>query len=74
MPAGETVIGTDPPGCGTIGTPMIMHRRGLLEVANWGTASPIEDWELVSPGLAAGARYVSIPNVTIDVWPSGYFR
>jgi Glycosyl transferase family 2 len=73
MPAVETVTGTDPPGCGTIGTPMIMHRRGLLDVATWETASPIEDWELVSRWLAAGAPYVSIPDVTVDVWPSLYF-
>ena len=74
MPVQETVTGTDPPGCGTIGTPMIVHQRGLLDVANWGTASPIEDWELVSRWLAAGARYVSIPDVTVDVWPSQYFK
>ncbi len=74
MPVQETVTGTDPPGCGTIGTPMIVHRRGLLDVANWGTASPIEDWELVSRWLAAGARYVSIPDVTVDVWPSQHFK
>jgi glycosyltransferase involved in cell wall biosynthesis len=64
------VTGTDPPGCGAIGTPMIMHRRGLLDIASWETASPIEDWELVSRWLAAGAPYVSMPDVTIDVWPS----
>jgi glycosyltransferase involved in cell wall biosynthesis len=74
MPSQPTVTGTDPPDCGTIGTPMIMHRRTLLDVANWGPASPIEDWELVSRWLAAGASYVSIPDVTVDVWPSGYFR
>jgi glycosyltransferase involved in cell wall biosynthesis len=74
MPAQETVTGTDPPACGTIGTPMIMHRRGLLDVASWGTASSIEDWELVSRWLAAGAPYVSIPDVTVDVWPSMYFK
>ena len=74
MPVQETVTGTDPPGRGTIGTPMIMHRRGLLDVANWGIASPIEDWELVSRWLAAGVRYVSIPDVTVDVWPSQNFK
>ena len=69
-PAGETVVGTDPPACCAIGTPMIMHRRRLLDVANWGIASPIEDWELVSQWLTAGALHVSIPDVTVDVWPS----
>lgn len=69
-PAGESVVGTDPPACCAIGTPMIMHRRRLLDVANWRTASPIEDWELVSQWLTAGAFYVSIPDVTVDVWPS----
>lgn len=69
-PGRETVIGTVPPACFAIGTPMIMHRRRLLDVANWDVASPIEDWELVSQWLAAGAVYVSIPDVTVDVWPS----
>jgi glycosyltransferase involved in cell wall biosynthesis len=62
------VIGEDPPRCGQIGTPMLMHRRALP--AQWGPASPVEDWAVVERWLTADAPYVHVPEVTIDVWPS----
>jgi Glycosyl transferase family 2 len=64
----EAVIGADPPYSGGIGTPMIMHRAGTP--ANWGPASSTEDWYLVSDWLAKGIGYRSVPQVTVDVWPS----
>lgn len=66
------VIGVDPPVYCNIGTPMIMHRRGTLEMGTWERSMPSIDWDLVSRWLAAGARYVHVPRVTVDVWPSGY--
>lgn len=66
-----SVVGTDPPGFCHIGTPMIMHRRALLEHGTWGPPGPAEDWDLVSRWLTAGARYVHVPDVTVDVWPGG---
>lgn len=74
-PGGDMVIGTDPPFYGQIGTPMIMHRRDLLDVATWryepGQVSI--DWDLVERWLAAGVPYVSVSEATIDVWPSVYW-
>lgn len=69
MMFGGGAIGVDPPLYGNIGTPMIMHRRELLSVANWGGDSACEDWELVRSWLTAGAKYVMVPVVTVDVRP-----
>jgi GT2 family glycosyltransferase len=60
------------PAEGQIGTPMIMHRREILEHGTWGPASSVEDWELVKRWLDAGQQYVHVPEVTVDVWPSLY--
>jgi cellulose synthase/poly-beta-1,6-N-acetylglucosamine synthase-like glycosyltransferase len=60
------------PAEGQIGTPMIMHRREILEHGTWGPASSVEDWELVKRWLDAGQKYVHVPEVTVDVWPSVY--
>lgn len=67
-----TEIGHGPPSCGNIGTPMIMHRREVLEHGTWGPPSTTEDWELVNRWVHAGAGYVQVPEVTVDVWPSLY--
>lgn len=69
----STHIGTDPPFSGQIGTPMIMHRRQILEAGTWGPASSIEDWELVQRWLNAGVNYKHLPEPTVDVWPSAYW-
>ena len=63
-------VGSDPPGYGAIGTPMIMHRRSLLEVATWEQSLPSIDWDLVERWLAAGTAYVSVDVDTVNVWPS----
>ena len=68
-----TEIGWGPPMGGQIGTPMIVHRRELLEHGTWGPPSATEDWELVQRWMAAGQEYVHVPEVTIDVWPSVYW-
>jgi cellulose synthase/poly-beta-1,6-N-acetylglucosamine synthase-like glycosyltransferase len=60
------------PAEGQIGTPMIMHRREILEHGTWGPASSVEDWNLVKRWLDAGQQYVHVPEVTVDVWPSVY--
>lgn len=70
---GSIVIGTDPPEYCQIGTPMIMHRRGLTGWAGtWERSMPSIDWDLVARWLGAGAEYVHVPVVTSDVWPSAY--
>jgi hypothetical protein len=68
-----TEIGWGPPQGGQIGTPMIMHRREILEHGNWGPSSATEDWELFQRWMTAGQEYVHVPAVTIDVWPSAYW-
>jgi glycosyltransferase involved in cell wall biosynthesis len=65
-----TEIGGPVPAMGQIGTPMIMHRRSLLEHGTWGPASSIEDWLLVKSWLDAGQAYRFVDEVTVDVWPS----
>lgn len=72
LPEGPADIGYGDPAFANIGTPMILHRRELLEIATWGAPSEREDWELVSAWLRAGVNYVPVDKVTIDVWPSRY--
>lgn len=57
---------------GQVGTPMIMHRRELTDVATWGPSSAFEDWELVARWLDAGVPYVRVDAETCDAWPSLY--
>jgi len=66
-------VGWDVPAYCAISTQMIMHRRELLEISDWGPWSPEEDWELVSRWLNAGVAHVHVPLVTVDVWPSSIF-
>ena len=61
--------GCDPPQWCHIGTPMIMHRRQTLEMGTWGPDGQYEDWDLVKRWLDAGASYVHVPDVTVDVRP-----
>ena len=64
------VIGWGPLACGNVGTPMIMHRREILQYGTWGPPSRLEDWELVEKWLKAGVPYVNVDAETADVWPS----
>jgi glycosyltransferase involved in cell wall biosynthesis len=67
-----TVIGNGPLACGNVGSPMIMHRKSILDVATWDEPSWIEDWLLVARWLDAGISYVNVDQETCDVWPSRY--
>ena len=51
---------------------MIVHRRGLLDVATWRwhPGIPTIDWDLVSRWMAGGATWAHVPAVTADY----YFR
>lgn len=71
-PHGDFAIGHGPLACGNVGTPMIMHRRELLEIATWDHAGQYEDWDLVLAWINAGIQYVRVDEETCDVWPSLY--
>ena len=71
-PYGDTVIGAGPLALGNVGTPMIMHRRSVLETASWGEPSEFEDWNLVWAWICAGVPYVRVDEITSDAWPSVY--
>jgi glycosyltransferase involved in cell wall biosynthesis len=73
-PGGDiSEIGHGEPSLGNLGTPMIMHRKEILQHGTWGPASDFEDWELVNRWLHAGIEYVSVNEFTVDVYPSLYF-
>jgi glycosyltransferase involved in cell wall biosynthesis len=72
-PSGGQVIGNGELAAGNVGTPMIVHRRSVLDVATWGPPDSFEDWKLVWAWLQAGIPYVRVPQVTADAWPSGYW-
>jgi glycosyl transferase family 2 len=71
-PHGDSVIGSGPVACGNVGTPMVMHRRELLDVAGWDHAGQFEDWDLVWAWMQAGIEHVRVDAETCDVWPSVY--
>lgn len=68
-----TVIGWGPLACGNVGTPMIMHRRWVLDHGMWGPPSRTEDWDVVHKWLQAGIGYVNVDAETSDIWPSLYW-
>lgn len=72
-PSGLLPIGYGEPGPGNVGTPMIVHRKELLDIATWRDGfSEYEDWELVQSWIHAGVKWTAIDEITIDVWPSIY--
>ena len=71
-PGGSSVIGYGEIACGNVGTPMIMHRREILEHGTWDHASQYEDWDLVLSWINAGITWVRVEEETCDVWPSLY--
>lgn len=71
-PHGDSVIGEGQVAAGNLGTPMIMHRRELLDIARWDRADSFEDWHLAWAWITAGIEYVQVGAVTVDVWPSVY--
>jgi glycosyltransferase involved in cell wall biosynthesis len=70
QPLGDQVIGTGELAAGDVGTPMLMHRRDVLQAATWGDPDSFEDWKLVWAWLQAGIRHVRVDEITADVWPS----
>lgn len=71
-PGGTSVIGHGPLACGNVGTPMVMHRRSVLEHGTWDHSGQFEDWDLVLSWINAGIEYVRVDAETSDVWPSLY--
>jgi glycosyltransferase involved in cell wall biosynthesis len=65
---GGYLVGSSPPRCDHIDTSLLVHRRDLLEESTWqeGHGRPTVDCELVARWLAAGARWVHVPEVTVD--------
>ena len=61
-------IGCDPPQFAQIDTSLILHRRGLLDVAQWKPSSFPADWDLVLRWVQAGASWVHVPVVTLDYY------
>ena len=76
-PYGDQVIGAGELAAGNLGTPMVMHRRGVpAKYGTWGTdgqwgpGDRFEDWHLIWTWIQAGAVYVRVQAETSDVWPS----
>ena len=68
--ADNVLVGGPHPMAGNIGTPMLLHRRELLDIATWGTSDAMEDWNLIGTWEAFAVPYEFVPVVTVDVWPS----
>lgn len=70
--AHAVTVGWGPLAVGNVGSPMLMHRKSILEYGTWGPDSWTEDWDLVQRWLDAGVKYVNVNAETSDVWPSVY--
>jgi hypothetical protein len=74
VPAGSAgVVGREPPQYGQIGV-SFLYRRHLLDLASWRPGFPTIDWDLVERWMRAGASWVFVPEVTVDCYPSIYWR
>ena len=63
-------IGQSPPGFAQIDTSLVVHRRELLEVATWEPSTGPADWDLISRWVRTGARWVHVPQITMDYYHS----
>lgn len=61
-------IGLSPPAFTQIDTSLIVHHRGLLDVADWQESAGPSDWDLVRRWLAAGATWAFVPEITLDYY------
>jgi glycosyltransferase involved in cell wall biosynthesis len=73
---GGYLVGRSPPECNHIDTSLLVHRRELLERSTWENADdgrPTVDCELALRWVDAGARWVHVPEVTVDYYarPAG---
>jgi glycosyltransferase involved in cell wall biosynthesis len=66
---GKYTVGHGEPWEGDIGTPMIMHRREILQHAGWNEAHEMEDWRLVKGWMDAGVQWAFVERVTVIIWP-----
>lgn len=67
LPDGRDLRYAGPPGI-MMGTPMIMHRRELLEIATWPDGLH-EDTALIKAWMDAGVDFGEVGMVTVDVYP-----
>lgn len=68
MDLGDQVLGSQFPAAGNIGTPMVLHRRKLAQIASW-IDGPSEDWEMIRKWIDAGIRWVHLPVTTVTARP-----
>lgn len=64
------VIGTPPPRHGTVDSSLIMHRADTpSRFGFWPAPSGYSiDWELVQTWLGNGAKWVHVPDITVDYY------
>jgi glycosyltransferase involved in cell wall biosynthesis len=70
------IVGGDPPAYGQIDTSLIMHRAGIPErMGMWPSPMPAgvadahaPDWVVVQSWMEAGAKWVHVPQVTVDYY------
>jgi glycosyltransferase involved in cell wall biosynthesis len=73
---GGYLVGRAPPECNHIDTSLLVHRRALLERSTWQNADDgraTVDCELALRWVDAGARWVHVPEITVDYYarPAG---
>lgn len=61
-------IGVSRPVVGQIDTSLIVHRKELLDVADWQPSNGPADWDLVNRWVNSGAQWVFVPEITVDYY------
>jgi Glycosyl transferase family 2 len=62
------IVGASPPGFAQVDTSLLVHRRELLDVADWEPSEGPSDWDIVHRWLQGGARWVAVPDITLDYY------
>jgi glycosyltransferase involved in cell wall biosynthesis len=70
----EDEVGSSPPRYAQIDTSLLVHRREILDIANWipHHERPDPDWELVERWINGGATWAYVPEITCDYYIKGY--
>lgn len=64
-PWGSFASGAEPPRYTEISTSSILHRKDLLEVANWRDEGQLTiDWDLAERWMNGGANWAFVPQIT----------
>ena len=69
---GAYIVGKAPPVYGEIGVSFV-YRRELSKIATWRSDRESIDWDLVKRWLRSDVKWVFVPEVTVDGYPTAFW-